>query len=197
MQIAANATRIMKNWGNTLELVESESSAPRMMKCHSAQGELLVEQEMPHEYEGFPNVYVNRGLTQKRIYDYAVSLGIEFNFNCKITRYFEEESCAGIFVGDTRYTADAVIVGDGVHSRARELITRKGDAAQPSGFAIYRSWFSLNHLRGDPLLEEICNSKEDVFLMWIGTNTHSILMTNVKLNFVVIFCIHTVWPAPL
>jgi 2-polyprenyl-6-methoxyphenol hydroxylase-like FAD-dependent oxidoreductase len=184
---------VLAKWGNVLADVRKESSVPKEMRCHNSAGKVLIHQDLPPDYDGSPNVYTNRGRTQKIIYEHAVSLGIEVNFGCRVTDFFEDENGAGVVVNNgEKYTADAVLVGDGIHSRARRVITGKIESAKPSGFAVYRSWFTLDALKGEPLLEDIVNSKEDLFLVWIGPDTHAIVLTNVQLNYLVCFCTHKV-----
>jgi len=57
---------------------------------------------------------------------------------------------------------------------------------------VYRSWFSMDMLRDEPLLRHIVNSDKDQFLVWLGLNTHGMVVTNVKLQTVVCFLTHKV-----
>lgn len=192
LQIASNATRVIAKWGDVLQKIKGESSVPTVMRCHNSQGEVLIDQELPPDYGGFPNVYVNRGRTQRLMYDYAVSLGIEFNFGKRVGEYIEEHDRAGIQIEGEKHYATVVVVADGIHSKARAYITGKATKPVSSGFAVYRSWFSLDALRDEPLLDGITKSKEDLFLVWIGPDTHAIVLTNPKLNHLVCFCTHKV-----
>jgi len=162
------------------------------MKLQTQDGKVLLQQGLPSHYGGFPNVYCNRGYTQKAIFEYALSLGIEFRFGSRVSDYFEGPDSAGIKIGDETFIADAVVVADGVHSKGRALITGIADKPQSSGFAVYRSWFPMDAIKGDPLLQDIVNSKDDLFLVWIGPDTHAIVLTNVKEQHVVCFCTHKV-----
>lgn len=192
VQIAANATRVFRHWGNTLEEVKKQAGNPEILRCQDQKGNILIDQELPKEYDGYPNLYCNRGGVQKIMYDHAISLGVEFQFSARITKVFDDALGAGIYVGDKNVTADVVVVADGVHSKGRAYITGKADKPVASGFAVYRSWFSMDALKGEPLLEEIVNSKDDLFRVWIALNTHGIVVTNVKLQTVVCFITHKV-----
>jgi 2-polyprenyl-6-methoxyphenol hydroxylase-like FAD-dependent oxidoreductase len=195
LQLAANASRIIGNWGNALEEIKLSAASPAHLRCQNKEGEILIDQELPLDFNGFPNLYCNRGGVQKVMYNYAVSLGVEVNFGSRITRVFDDADSAGIFVGDEKVVADFVVVADGVHSKSRGYVTGITDKPQASGFAVYRSWFSMDEIRDEPLLQEIVNSKTDLFQVWIGLNTHGIVTTNVKLQTVVCFCTHKVWCA--
>jgi 2-polyprenyl-6-methoxyphenol hydroxylase-like FAD-dependent oxidoreductase len=192
VQIASNATRILAKWGHLLEEVKSTSASPASMRCQNQKGELLLDQDLPSEYGGFPNVYSNRGKTQKFMYEYAILLGVKFNFNSRVAKYIENANGAGVVIDGKEHLADGVVGADGVHSRARALIVGKEESPKPSGFSVFRSWFPLEKLKGQPLLEDIVNSEKDLFRVWIGPNTHAIVLTNVKLQYVVCFCTHKV-----
>jgi flavin-dependent dehydrogenase len=162
------------------------------LRCQNEHGEVLIDQDLPEEYNGFPNLYCNRGGVQRIMYDYAISIGVEVTFGARITKVIEDATSASIFVGDQKVVADVVIVADGVHSKNREYVTGVVEKPKASGFAVYRSWFSMNELKGEPLLQEIVNSDKDQFLVWIGLNTHGIVTTNVKLQTIVCFYTHKV-----
>jgi flavin-dependent dehydrogenase len=162
------------------------------MRCQNQLGETLLEQPLPVEYGGYPSLYCNRGLVQRIMYDHAVSLGAEITFGTRITRVFDNAQEAGVYVGDQKVVADAVVVADGVHSKGRAYVTGVVDKPKASGFAVYRSWFPLKALGGDPLLEEFVSSKKSIFRVWIGANTHGIVLTNPKMQTCVCFCTHKV-----
>jgi len=144
------------------------------------------------EYDGFPNIYPSRGRAHRLIYEYADSLGIQFRFGVRVSRFFEGEHEAGIYAGDEKITADAVIAADGVHSKARALILQKSENLKSSGFAAYRSWFPVDALPKIPELDDIINAKEDRYWTWIGTDVHALVMTNVKMQWLACFCTHKV-----
>lgn len=192
IQLASNATRVIKKWGPVLEQIASNSAQPDVMRLQNSKGEVLVEQQLPSHNAGFPIVYTNRGLAQKYMYEYALTLGVRFQFGARIKEFFEEEGCAGIYVDGQKHVADVVIAADGVHSKAHTLTTGKPPIPISSGFAVYRAWFPLEELKGDPLLEEIFESKEDLMKVWIGPDTHGIVVTNTTLKAVTCFLTHKV-----
>jgi 2-polyprenyl-6-methoxyphenol hydroxylase and related FAD-dependent oxidoreductases len=61
----------------------------------------------------------------KAMYDYAKSLRISMQFDCRVTSYWEKEDRAGIIVNGERVEGDCVIASDGVYSKARAAL--KGD----------------------------------------------------------------------
>jgi 2-polyprenyl-6-methoxyphenol hydroxylase-like FAD-dependent oxidoreductase len=162
------------------------------MHCQNEHGEVLVDQVLPAEYNGYPNLYCNRGGVQRIMYDYAISIGVEVTFGARITKVSEDATSAWIYLGDQKVVADLVVVADGVHSKSRAYVTGAVEKPKASGFAVYRSWFSMDRLKDDPLLQHIVNSDKDQFLVWLGLNTHGMVVTNVKLQTVVCFLTHKV-----
>jgi 2-polyprenyl-6-methoxyphenol hydroxylase-like FAD-dependent oxidoreductase len=190
--LAPNATRIMSRWGNVLTRMQEIDSDQKTCEFISKEGDLLLSQELIQDYEGYPNNYMHRSRTQVIMYDFAVSLGIEILFNTRITKFFENENEAGIYVGDDKITADCVIACDGVHSRARVMITGSEDKPKPSGFAIYRSCFPIALVMNDPVAKKIIKDDQDTMRFWIGENTHGIFLTNKKLENCTCFLTHKV-----
>lgn len=126
------------------------------------------------------------------MYEYAVELGVKFVFGKRVSEFFEDEKSAGIIVDGIKHSADLVIGADGVHSKTRAFVTGKQEKPQKSGFAVYRSWFSLDALVGKPLVEWIAKSDRDLIMVWIGEDTHSIITTNVKMRSITCFATHKV-----
>lgn len=182
----------MKNWGTVLDEVLAIGAQPETLAIKDQHGKVLLNQPLPKDYDGFPNIYSNRGKTQLLMYQYAVSLGVDFVFDARISEFFENDSSAGIVLGSKKYVADLVIGADGVHSKARAFVTGKQEKPQKSGFAVYRSWFQLERLIGNPQTEWIAKSDKDLIMVWIGDNTHSIVTTNVKMQSITCFATHKV-----
>ena len=190
--VGSNATRFLSTWGDIMEKLWSIASQPDSMKIQDQHGKLLLDQPLPKDFGGFPNIYTSRTRLQNMLYDYALSLGVDFTFDARIVDYFEEGSSAGIISRGERHTADFVIAADGVHSQGRAFVTGSSDKAQKSGFAVYRSWFGLDRLRDHPLTKSIADSGKDEFAIWIAEDTHAILTTNVKLQSCTCFATHKV-----
>lgn len=155
-------------------------------------GDKILDAPLPAEFSGFPILYCSRGETQNIFYDYAVSIGVKFRLGIRVSNYFEEDNCSGIIVGDERIEADGVIAADGIHSLARTFLTGKPQKPQTSGFAIYRAWFNLDSLADDPITKFLADSRRDEFHVWLGKDTHAIVLTNVALRALVCFVTHKV-----
>lgn len=192
--LAPNATRILSRWGTVLEDLEAVSADRNNWTFHDTSGKLLLEQKIPPSNDGLPSLSGPRGHVQILLHKYAECLGVKFVFGTRISRYFEDDQSAGIYVGDKKYEADAVIAADGVHSKARAYITKQVEKPTPSGFAIFRSILPLSNLLENPATAEFANIKEDQAFVWIGDDVHCIVSTNIRLNRAGFFITHKVWP---
>lgn len=140
IQIGANATRLMKPWGNVLEQVTKISSMPKIMSILDQNRKVWLDQDLHTEFDGYPNAYGKRGAIQRALYDHAIALGVEVNFNAPVVDIFEDGKSAGVVLkGGSRYEADLVIAADGVRGQPRKHVVGVADRPQKSGFAVFRS----------------------------------------------------------
>jgi len=190
--VGSNATVIIRRWNHVLDDLLAGASQPDTMAIQDKSGRLLLDQPLPKEFNGNPNVYTSRGLAQQLMHDYAVSLGVYVVFGAKVTQFFETDHSAGVYVGDHKYEGDLVIAADGVHSKARGFVTGVADRPKKSGFAVFRSWFPLQELAKNPVTKDIADSKVPLFKIWIAEDVHAILTTNLKLQRATCFVTHKV-----
>lgn len=184
-------------WGDLLEKLKKESANPQVAFIKDEKGRTLLTQPLPSEFDGYPELFCNRGRTLELLYEYAVKLGVKIEFNTKVTEIFEEEEFAGVYVGEQKFVADIVIAADGVHSRLRHLVTGAREKPQKSGYAVFRSWFSMKSLLDDPLTAQLGESKEDSLTIWIGKDCHAILVTDIHLQALSLSITHKVCILPI
>ncbi|KAL2061089.1 hypothetical protein VTL71DRAFT_9141 [Oculimacula yallundae] len=182
IQLPSYSTRLMSRWGNMLQQAIDIAPVYPDMTYLNWKGERILEAPLPSTIGGFPVLFPSRGLVQQLIYKYAMEIGVKFRFGSRVTRFHEDNDSAGIYIGDELLIADAVIGADGVHSKAREFVTRKDDAPRTSGGAVYRAYFDLDLLANDPLTKHLAEADRDLFLMWVGPSIHIIVQTNRKLR---------------
>ena len=182
----------MSKWGDVLQQISKDSATPKFLECQDSQGELLHKQVLPGQFDGYPILYPSRGKAHKLIFEHAKSIGVEIRFGIRISTYFENDHEAGVYAGGDKITADAVIAADGVHSKARAVVSEDPENSRSSGFAAYRCWFPVEVLPKNPILDDIINAKEDRYWTWIGPNIHALVMTNVRLQWLACFCTHKV-----
>jgi 2-polyprenyl-6-methoxyphenol hydroxylase-like FAD-dependent oxidoreductase len=175
-----------------MDSIWSMAAQPDYLKIQDKAGKLLLSQPLSKDFDGFPNIYTNRTKLQNLLYEHALALDVRFTFNARVTDYFEDDDAAGIILNGVRYSADAVLAADGVHSQGRSFITGTPEKALRSGFAVYRSWFPLERLRRHELTKHLSSADEDQFAIWIAEDTHAILTTNRNLQTCTCFATHKV-----
>ncbi|RSL96392.1 hypothetical protein CEP52_011485 [Fusarium oligoseptatum] len=89
-------------WENFL----SVSSQFEVAEIYDKTGKLLLTQHTQTEFDGNPAVFTARGKLHKMMFDYAKSLGANIQLGAKITKYWEDDTGAGIFVAGTKDKAD-------------------------------------------------------------------------------------------
>lgn len=109
----------------------------------------------------------------------------------QVTKYIETESNASVEVNGETYTADVVVGADGsslspsfappltrlrigVKSKARELVLGYADAPKPSGYAIFRTSYSADLIRANPVCAHLAKEGVDARTVWIGPDLHFI-----------------------
>ncbi|KAK5175141.1 uncharacterized protein LTR77_000278 [Saxophila tyrrhenica] len=186
ISFGANAGRIFRRWfiPGTAERI-SDRLDPLCIKLqkygfniHKYDGELVMNQKSPPPDPEAPVFNGHRGELHKTVYNYVKDdLKIPIRLGCRITKYFETESDAGILL-DTgeKVTADVVIGADGVRSKARELVLGYEDKPKSSGYAVFRAWFTNVDMIKDPETKRFCENG-DTFNGWIGPDVHFLFST--------------------
>lgn len=192
IRFEANASRVMEPWGQVLGDAVKAAAPLEKLEIMNQDGRLLLEQPLDTLFDGYPNVYVNRGHVQKLMLDYAVSLGVEIKLGCPVSDVFESEDTAGIRVREHTFEADCVLAADGVKSKARSAVTGMSDRPKKSGFAIYRAWFPLDVFLKEPAVEHLMHTERPVCKLWIAPDSHAILTTNLNMRAATCFLTHKV-----
>jgi 2-polyprenyl-6-methoxyphenol hydroxylase-like FAD-dependent oxidoreductase len=162
---------VLAKWGTVTDELQKQACHATKIVLHSSDGTVLHTQNMILESDGYPFLSNHRGFAQVVFYNFAIKLGIKVEFGVRITEYFDDKNSAGVIANGVRYEADVVIGCDGIHSKARDAVTGVPTKPISSGFAIYRAWYPLDHLHGDPLLEDLANGG-DSMNAWIGPDVH-------------------------
>ncbi|KAG2411990.1 hypothetical protein HFD88_009546 [Aspergillus terreus] len=125
-------------------------------------------------------VTVQRSGLLDLLYQTAKDCGVGLRFGVKVTGYWESEDGAGILLenGD-KVAADCVIAADGIHSRARDIITGEEPVPHETGVAIYRSHFAADIIAGQPdanwILEGV--GERDTCKVYFGKNASLMIGT--------------------
>jgi 2-polyprenyl-6-methoxyphenol hydroxylase-like FAD-dependent oxidoreductase len=137
-------------------------------------GEIVTNQRSPPRNELAPTFNGHRGELHEVVFNYAKEMGVEINLGCRVERYWEDESGAGIVLEDgTKISGDVVVGSDGVRSKARTLVLGYEDKPKSSGYAVFRAWFSNKDMMADPETRQFCENG-DTFNGWIGTSPSTI-----------------------
>ncbi len=159
------------------------------LHIYSYTGKLLSTQDLPQKVFGSNSYNGRRGEIHAILLEHAQRLGAEIKFGVEVADYWEDavNQRAGVIVEGGRIEGDVVVGADGVGGRARQyvlvcadflylnlfLILLQGhvDKPKPSGYAIYRAWFSIKDqgVDKDPLTSLF--AKDDIFFSWIGMST--------------------------
>ena len=125
----------------------------------------------------------HRGEIHHVIFQHAVDRGIDIRLGQNVTDYFEADAEAGVTISSsdgstTKLTADCVFAAEGVCSPGRKIVLGYIDAPKPSGYAIYRAWFSSDALATNPRTSHLV-VKGGTHCGWIGPDVH-FLTTSIK-----------------
>jgi len=137
-----------------------------------------MNQRSPPRNPEAPVFNGHRGEFHSVVFNYVKDdLAIPIHLGCRISKYFEDASSAGIVLeSGAKVSADVVIGADGVRSKARELVLGFEDKPKSSGYAVFRAWFSNEEMVKDPETAHFCNNG-DTFNGWIGPDVHFLFST--------------------
>lgn len=177
-----NSTRIFQQWPGVMEQFDPIIHKSDRLTFHHWQGKAVTTQVWDADKtkpDLGPRVNGHRGELHRILYEHALARGIEIRLGQSVVDYFEDETQAGIVVinskednpSETKFTADVVLAAEGVKSRGRKIVLGFDDKPQPSGYAVYRAWFSTEKLRDNPLTQFLVVNG-DTHAGWIGQDVH-------------------------
>ncbi|KAK7974425.1 hypothetical protein PG989_016273 [Apiospora arundinis] len=182
ISFASNSSRIFERWPGVAEQMEPLSLRPRdgFGIRASTTGETLLQQRWTDEQNGWGNRYDgHRGEYHTIVYRHAVEeLGIEIRLGAGVADYFETDDDGGsagvVLESGEKITADLVIAAEGVRSKGRTTVLGYDDRPQPSGYAVYRTWFSTKDtIARDPDLRWLLEGG-DKHICWLAPDIHFI-----------------------
>ena len=137
-----------------------------------------MNQRTPPPNPDAPVFNGHRGEFHSVVFNYVKDdLRIPIRLGCRIAKYFETSTEAGIILDtNEKITADVVIGADGVRSKARELVLGYVDKPKSSGYAVFRAWFPNTDMLADPETKRFCENG-DSFNGWIGPDVHFLFST--------------------
>ncbi|KAK1037342.1 hypothetical protein LTR33_016233, partial [Friedmanniomyces endolithicus] len=186
ISFGANAGRVFRRWHTSSGDRISDRLRPLSIDLSSYgfnihkfdTGEIVLNSKNPPADPEAPVFNGHRGEFHSILFHYVKDeLCIPVRLGCRIQKYFETESEAGIELETgEKVTADVVIGADGVRSKARELVLGYVDKPKSSGYAVYRAWYSNTEMMADPETRQFCENG-DTFNGWIGPEVHFLFST--------------------
>lgn len=167
-----NAGRIFSKWPGVMEQFEPIIHQSNALTYHSWKGDAVTTQHFASELDTWGRrVNGHRAELHRIVFEHAKQRGIEIRVGSHVTGYFETDSEAGVSCDNgQKYTADVVLAAEGVKSPGRTIVLGFDDKPQPSGYAIYRAWFSTEKLKENPLTRRFVEG--DSHNGWIGRDIH-------------------------
>lgn len=165
-----NASRIFLKWPGVMEKMNPIIHKAEEISYHSWEGDFVTTQSFASEREWGRRINGHRGELHRILYQHALDRGIKVLLGQDVTDYFEEDTYAGVVANGKRYTTDVVLAAEGVKSRGRRIVLGFDDKPQPSGYAVYRSWFSSEKLKGNNIVNHLVRG--DSHNGWIGQDIH-------------------------
>ncbi|KAI1085026.1 hypothetical protein F5B20DRAFT_575493 [Whalleya microplaca] len=170
-----NSSRLFTRWPGVAEQLEKLSIRTDTLTIRSWQGEELYTQRWTAEQKDWGIRFDgHRGEIHEVVWNHARDIGIPVRTNARVEDYFEDDAEAGVVLeGGERLTADVVLAAEGVRSAGRKIVLGFEDKPKPSGYAVYRSWFSADEIAKDPDLRFFTDNG-DTHIAWLGPDVHFI-----------------------
>ncbi|EJU03227.1 monooxygenase [Dacryopinax primogenitus] len=167
-----NAGRIFERWG-LHDKMWPLCTHLKTFHLNTWKGDLITAQPLNEKEFGSYSYNGHRGELHQILFDHAVELGVDLRLSANVTEYWEDDHAAGVVSNGERLSADVVVGADGVRSKARAMVLGYFDQPEPSGYAIYRAWFTAkgSGIDEDPLSDYLVKDG-DAFYGWIGKDVH-------------------------
>ncbi|KAK3940904.1 hypothetical protein QBC46DRAFT_384095 [Diplogelasinospora grovesii] len=168
-----NSSRFFAKWPGVKEAIDPIIHKSEEFHFHDWRGKFVTTQSFSAEHKAWgPRVNGHRGEIHQVLIQHVLDRGIDFQLGRNIVDYFETDSHAGVRAADGEtFTADVVLAAEGVRSRGRRLVLGFEDQPQPSGYAVYRTWYPSTQLLQNPLTKHLVEHG-DSHNGWIGKDIH-------------------------
>jgi 2-polyprenyl-6-methoxyphenol hydroxylase-like FAD-dependent oxidoreductase len=179
--LGLSATHLFRNWPEMAEEYDAISLHDAYLATFRHTGVPLVK-AMPAAVrlraQGLdpntpPGTFQMRPLVYKMFVHQVEKLGIQVEFDHQVVEYYEniETGKGGVVTKDgKKHEADIVIAADGVGSKSQVLVGGQVRAV-PSGRAMWRAAFPIEHLDQNPEVKEffsMVNGKHPIVRTFLG-----------------------------
>ncbi|GAA6040512.1 hypothetical protein JCM8097_005441 [Rhodosporidiobolus ruineniae] len=181
-----NSGRFCKRWGIHYELSKS-CAYPDGLTYRRFDGDLITHEHAvkrgasmgdSNPFKDAPLYDTTRADLHRILIERAQELGADIRMGSRVDRHFETPTSAGVEVNGERVEADVLLGADGVKSQVRENYLKINDKPLASGYAIFRTSYSTDLLRANPLCAHLAPLDEDARTIWIGPQRHFIVGTS-------------------
>ena len=176
-----SATRFMEHWSELKEEYDKISLHNAWIETFKHSGEVIIPPKKVADRlsaQGLdpntpPGQFQMRPLVYKMFVKQVEKLGVSIEFDRRVVDYFEDETIGkgGCVTDDgQQYRADVVIAADGVGSKSQKIVGGQV-RARPSGRAMWRAAFPIDHLNKNPEVKEFFRmmpGKEPIVRTWLG-----------------------------
>jgi len=149
LQMAPNATRILREWGLLDDVVRAGVLPRRLVFRDALDGRELTHLDLGADFlarYGAPYVVVHRSDLLEILVAACRRAGVQLVAGCEVGDVQTAGDSAVVIAGDQRLQADLAVVADGLHSALRCKLS--DDEPVCSGYVAYRGAFPLAELAG-------------------------------------------------
>jgi salicylate hydroxylase len=168
LQMAPNATRILREWG-LLDAVLDKGVAPRRLVFRDAtDGKELTHLDLGDDFVaryGAPYVVIHRSDLLNILVEACTNAGVTLVSGTRVDDVVTSEQSVTVTSDAGEFTADLALAANGIRSALRRRLS--DDEPVPSGYVAYRGAFPVSDLDDD--LDE--DSLQDV-VVYLGAGCH-------------------------
>ncbi|KKY27247.1 putative salicylate hydroxylase [Phaeomoniella chlamydospora] len=176
ISFSTNSTKFFERWPGVAEKLEKIAHQSDHLDLNDWNGNFITSQSWEKEAVWGTRINGHRGQIIQIVYQHALEQGIDIKLGQDVTDYFETETEAGIVANGKRYTADVVFAAEGVRSRGRKIVLGFEDKPNPSGYAVYRAWYSADELAKNERTKYLVENG-DIHIGWVGPDVHFLAAT--------------------
>ncbi|ETI23633.1 hypothetical protein G647_05435 [Cladophialophora carrionii CBS 160.54] len=171
ISFSSNSGHIFERWEGVVEKLEPIIHHSDGLSFYDWKGTFATRQIWDVEKQWGRRINGHRGEIHLAVFEHAKARGIDIRLGQQISDYFETDTEAGVIVNGERLTADCVFAAEGVKSAGRKIVLGFEDRPKPSGYAVYRAWFSSDDLAKNERTKHLVNNG-DSHTGWIGEDKH-------------------------
>lgn len=168
LQMAPNATRILREWGLLDRVIEAGVLPQRLVFKDAMTGDELTHLDLGESFRskyGAPYVVIHRSDLLDILVDACREAGVELVASCKVDDIELHDDRAVALTSHGRVSAALALGADGLHSSIRNKLV--DDEAVCSGFVAYRGAFPVDEV---PL--ELSEQNLNEVVVYFGPGCH-------------------------